>query len=395
MRYQWLQQRVRLRRRVGFTLVEILVVIFIIGLLTSILLPAINTARETSYRTVSANNQKQLALALIQHNDTLGYLPHSQRDPNNPTLPRQGWGVQILPYIERKDLSDRFDYKKGWQDPDNIPVTVTRIETFINPTSPEPERLDDKPEASPWRGIVASGDYAVITHVANALYDAGYVDEAGDGIMPKNKISRLADVRDGLSHTILLTDSAGRPYQYIKGQRVGTPYESASSGGSTSGGTTGGTTGGGTAGATASQSTGGGTGGAGTPANSTEVPNTQVVRVNGGGWSRNASDISLEGWTVTRTVNASTKAINYSVTRTGPAAINVTNGEDVIPLGVSPNTQYYGSNGTGSIYSFHPGGVNAAFADGSVKFISEKVDIRILAKLVTRNGGESVADGTY
>ncbi len=363
MRKVFSQQRVRLKRRQGFTLVEVLVVVFIVGLLAALVLPAVNVARETAYRTTSANNQKQLALGLIQHNDTLGYLPHSQRDPSNPNLPRQGWGVFILPFIERKDLSDRYDFKFGWQTTHNIPITSTRIETFINPTSPEPQRLDDKPEASPWTGIVASGDYAVVTHVAKALFDAGHVDESGDGAMPKNKLSRLADIRDGLSHTILIADSAGRPYQYIKGQRVGTPYEDGNTTTST------------------------------TP-NSTDNPNTALVRVNGGGWSRNASDISLEGWTVTRTVDSKNNA-QYSIVRTGPSAINVTNGEDVIPLGVSPNTTYYGSNGTGSFYSFHPGGINVAFADGAVKFISEKIDIRILAKLITRNGGESVADGSY
>lgn len=363
MRKQFSQQRVRLKRRQGFTLVEVLVVVFIVGLLAALVLPAVNVARETAYRTTSANNQKQLALGLIQHNDTIGYLPHSQRDPSNPNLPRQGWGVAVLPFIERKDLSDRYDFKYGWQTTFNTPVTVTRIETFINPTSPEPQRLDDAPEASPWKGIVAISDYAVVTHVAKALFDAGHVDEAGDGAMPKNKISRLADIRDGLSHTILIADSSGRPYQYIKGQRVGTPYEDGNTTTST------------------------------TP-NSTENPNTALVRVNGGGWSRNASDISLEGYTVTRTVDSKNNA-QYLIARTGPSAINVTNGEDVIPLGVSPNTTYYGSNGTGGFYSFHPGGINVAFADGAVKFISEKIDIRILAKLVTRNGGESVADGSY
>ncbi len=56
----------------------------------------------------------------------------------------------------------------------------------------------------------------------------------------------------------------------------------------------------------------------------------------------------------------------YSIVRTGTVGDYVTNGDDEIPLGVSPNTKYYGSNGTGSFYSFHPGGINVAFADGAV-----------------------------
>jgi prepilin-type N-terminal cleavage/methylation domain-containing protein/prepilin-type processing-associated H-X9-DG protein len=367
MRKNFAQQRVRLRSRQGFTLVEVLVVVFIIGLLAALVLPAVNTARETAYRTTSANNQKQLALGLIQHNDTLGFLPHSQRVGNSAAVPRRGIWVDVLPYIERKDLFDRYDFSKGWQTTFNTPVTLTRIETFINPTSPDPGRLDDAPEAAPWAGIVASGDYAVVTHVAQALFDAGLVDEVGDGALPKNKISRLADIRDGLSHTILLGDSAGRPYQWIKGRRNGTPYSANST--------------------TAANPNVSGVGASGNAA-------TALIRVNGGGWSRNASDISLEGATVVGTFDSNNNRI-YTVTRTGPVAINAWNGEDVIPLGVSPNTTYYGTNGTGAFYSFHPGGINVAFADGGVKFISEKIDIRVLAKLVTRNGGEVVADGTY
>jgi prepilin-type processing-associated H-X9-DG protein len=47
------------------------------------------------------------------------------------------------------------------------------------------------------------------------------------------------------------------------------------------------------------------------------------------------------------------------------------------------------------IYSFHPGGANALFADGSVRFLKASMDIRILARLVTRAGGEVVSDSDY
>jgi prepilin-type processing-associated H-X9-DG protein len=47
------------------------------------------------------------------------------------------------------------------------------------------------------------------------------------------------------------------------------------------------------------------------------------------------------------------------------------------------------------VYSFHPGGANAVFADGSVHFLSEGIPIRVLAALVTRAGGEVVSDADY
>jgi prepilin-type processing-associated H-X9-DG protein len=63
------------------------------------------------------------------------------------------------------------------------------------------------------------------------------------------------------------------------------------------------------------------------------------------------------------------------VTRTGPCAVNCTNESEV--------------------YSFHPGGANAVFADGSVRFLRAGMSIRILARLATRAGGEVVSDGDF
>jgi prepilin-type processing-associated H-X9-DG protein len=55
----------------------------------------------------------------------------------------------------------------------------------------------------------------------------------------------------------------------------------------------------------------------------------------------------------------------------------------------------YNCTNDAEVYSFHPGGANAAFADGSVKFLKESLDIRIFARLVTRAGGEVVSAGDY
>jgi prepilin-type processing-associated H-X9-DG protein len=68
----------------------------------------------------------------------------------------------------------------------------------------------------------------------------------------------------------------------------------------------------------------------------------------------------------------------------GPFAINATNGQQQT---VYPDP-YYGVDGTGAVYGFHPGGVNTLFVDGSVHFITETIDIRTLASLVTRASGE-------
>ena len=76
----------------------------------------------------------------------------------------------------------------------------------------------------------------------------------------------------------------------------------------------------------------------------------------------------------------------------GACAINCTNGEDI--LGQYPDP-YFGVDGTGQVYGFHTGGVNALFADGSVHFLNQNIDIRVFACLVTRNGGEAVSASDY
>ena len=71
-------------------------------------------------------------------------------------------------------------------------------------------------------------------------------------------------------------------------------------------------------------------------------------------------------------------------------AINVTNGESVVTA-VFKGPEY-GSEGTSDPYSFHPGTVNLVMGDGSVRSVSDSVEIRVFAAMVTRAGGENVAD---
>ncbi len=119
----------------GFTLVELLVVIAIIGVLVALLLPAIQAAREAARRNTCVNNQKQLALAILNFETAQGSLP-----PGGPTCTEwfggplsfhvsgtqvdnaecygPNWYVQILPYIEQQALADVA--KRALNDPQNF-----------------------------------------------------------------------------------------------------------------------------------------------------------------------------------------------------------------------------------------------------------------------------------
>jgi prepilin-type N-terminal cleavage/methylation domain-containing protein len=108
----------RCRKRAAFTLVELLVVIAIIGVLVSLLLPAVQAAREAARRSQCSNQLRQLALAWHLHHDSQKCLPTGGwgyqwvGDPNRGLGEKQpgGWAYSILPYIEQSGV---FNIGKG------------------------------------------------------------------------------------------------------------------------------------------------------------------------------------------------------------------------------------------------------------------------------------------
>ena len=309
----------------GFTLVELLVVIAIIGVLVALLLPAVQAAREAARRTQCTNNLKQLGLAAHNFHDSRGYLPSSVRPGGLTTAPRIAGLTFLLPYIEQQTMYDNYNQTVNWNDPLNLPITSKQVSGFLCPSSPDPKRLDGLPEASPWTAtLVAATDYSPTIGVDQRLQSLGLVDFAGTGILVKNGSPRMADVLDGLSNTIMYAESAARPHVYRKGNK--------------------------------------------------KFGSLPAQRVNAGGWARPASDFSVDGSSYDGAVLP------------GPCPLNCTNGEDF--GSTSFPHPYYGTEGTGEAFAFHPGGANFAFGDGSVRFIGATISMREFARLVTRDSGE-------
>jgi prepilin-type N-terminal cleavage/methylation domain-containing protein/prepilin-type processing-associated H-X9-DG protein len=129
-----------LYRRAGFTLVELLVVIAIIGVLVALLLPAIQSARESARRATCINQMKQLGIALLNYESAKKHLPGGQLFTNSskyqPNDPRD-WNnarwfsvqAQILAYIEDDNIANAFDFNDSVytaqnQDTQNVPPAV-------------------------------------------------------------------------------------------------------------------------------------------------------------------------------------------------------------------------------------------------------------------------------
>lgn len=115
----------------GFTLVELLVVIAIMGILVALLLPAVQAAREAARRNSCTNNLKQIGLAALNFEAAKGYLPpgYKSNSRSNPVSPLRdsntwdappgwGWSAYLLDYLEQSSLSDQIDFDQPiWQAP--------------------------------------------------------------------------------------------------------------------------------------------------------------------------------------------------------------------------------------------------------------------------------------
>ncbi len=123
--------------RCGFTLIELLVSISVIAVLMSLILPAVNNAREAARRTECLNNVKNLSLALLNVTDAKKRFPAAAYwggpDKNNPG-PHHNWVVEILSWIDRRDLADHWDHGQQLTFPANLALADTHIQVLACPS---------------------------------------------------------------------------------------------------------------------------------------------------------------------------------------------------------------------------------------------------------------------
>lgn len=177
------------RSRSGFTLVELLVVIAVIGVLVALLLPAVQAGREAARRMACQNNLKQIGLATQMYHNARGHLPPAAIVKNvGDTFDEAGCLLYLLPYVEEAGKYVVFDPLQSIDHPDNAGVAETTIPTYLCPSMAYEHA----------EGQLGPSSYSPSTGTHSPwlfkLYDGAIVPNTEHTL-------RLRDITDGLSNT--------------------------------------------------------------------------------------------------------------------------------------------------------------------------------------------------
>jgi prepilin-type N-terminal cleavage/methylation domain-containing protein len=187
--------------RHGFTLVELLVVIAIIGVLVSLLLPAVQAAREAARRSSCTNNLKQVGLGLLNFESAQGCLPGGMSAPPisgtdpGPFSPL----AQLLPYYEQASLRSLIDFDLYlYEQPNDANLRGAKLAIFLCPSDPQQGQSTD----FGWTNYHANAGSWVRINGWDGLFGPP-VPEAGKDALPPLKLSQ---VTDGLSNTVAFAE---------------------------------------------------------------------------------------------------------------------------------------------------------------------------------------------
>lgn len=238
------------RRAPGFTLIELLVVIAIIAILVSLLLPAVQQAREAARRTQCKNNLKQLGLALHNYHDVhsclpAGYYSWPTRNGSAPSFARMdsqtwdagpgwGWGTALLPFLEQGNLAAQMPSESMLWDPINAAAISTKLPMFLCPSSSGSDeafevqtaagnslQIDGRTislgrshyvashgQESCWGECGAESTATIFTNIytgaTRTVTVNGNVSAVADGPFYRNSRTKFRDITDGTSNTIFL-----------------------------------------------------------------------------------------------------------------------------------------------------------------------------------------------
>jgi prepilin-type N-terminal cleavage/methylation domain-containing protein/prepilin-type processing-associated H-X9-DG protein len=212
----------RSQESAGFTLIELLVVIAILAVLMGLLLPAIMSVRESARRSQCTNNLMQISFAIKNYQATHEMLPPGVVNPsgpikNSPQGYHVSWIVQILPYIEQRNIFSNVDFSVGVYHPNNVTVRAVLLGSFLCP--------------SDW-GTSADVGQSSFAGCHNDVEAPIAADN--NGVFFLNSRVRDEDIEDGSANTIFLGEKRlrGGELGWISGTRstlrnTGTPVNGA------------------------------------------------------------------------------------------------------------------------------------------------------------------------
>lgn len=322
----------------GFTLVELLVVIAIIGILIGMLLPAVQQVREASRRISCANNMRQVALAIHNFESARGVLPEGIDATASVGLNATAL-VKILPFMEQGNLEDGWNYNRRAQD--NLAVTQQEIPSYQCPSDDAAGRL----VATTGANVLFSRSNYVVSFGSETMMEnrgganiwqqytvTGDLDFSTDGAFGVDSKTNFERMQDGSSNTALLSE-------VISGKDDD------------------------------------GTDGGNCPATTcVDIRGVWTSFLPGGSWYShlNTPNGAADG----NAIGGANRA--WAVNETNPWMPVIAGGD------------YHDFHATAR--SLHLGGVNVAFGDGHIDFISDEVNAVTWSNIGSRNDGLVVSD---
>lgn len=189
-----------MRQGRGPAFLYVVVTLLGLGLLISLLLPAVPSAREAAKRMACSNNLKQIGLALHNWHDIYGRLPDAVSEDIPEDIPPRSWRVSLLPFVEAQTLFERYDSSQSWDSEANLPVARTGVPPYSCPSVPLESSRDEL--------------HRYITPYALVV--------GPDTIFPEGRGRSFDELIDGTANTVMVVEAAGRRLVWTEPRDVDT-----------------------------------------------------------------------------------------------------------------------------------------------------------------------------